>query len=243
MWRVERLERVAQTMDFSSSGQGQLSVENIVADGSVLINAVSLVDGSDPNLVQVHVCEHCGFTHCEPGGWVAFRRLGDLVLWVPCFDEMAADDFDTREYGPPKSWPGWPVFDAERYSNLSTLAPNLPQAELIPQLRSRTAIRLLQFDAPGRILGRFPDPPRLRRDLVVSSNCGDVAAHVASLEAVVADAWTNDSPVRLAGSSEAVVMYLDLPGTPAWEPLASPPQAFGISTQSGPFVTRDSGSA
>jgi hypothetical protein len=216
---------------------------SIIADGTVLLNAVSFVDVSDPNRVQVHVCEHCGFTHCESGGWVAFRRLGDQVLWMPCFDAMAADDFDAREYRPPDSWPAWPVFGAEEYLRLRALVPELSESELIPPLRSRTAARLLQHDAPGRALGHFPDAPRLRRDLVVSSGYGDVAAQVASLESTLADAWTNDSLVSVVEAGEPVTFYLDLPGTPGWDPLASARGAFRISSKSGPFVAREADSA
>jgi hypothetical protein len=231
-------------MDFSSSGLGQPTVTSIIADGSVLINAMALVDAAEPGQVQVHVCEHCGVTHCEPGGWVAFRRLGDQVLWVPCFEAMEAADSDAREYRPPSSWPGWPIFDPQHYLLVRTLAPELlPLPDAIPPLGSRTAARLLQFDAPGRVLGRFPDAPRLRRDLVVNSSCGDLSTRVACLEALLADAWSNDLPVQPADTGEVVAFYLDLPNTAAWEPLASTPGAFGISSRGGPFVTRGSGSA
>jgi hypothetical protein len=243
MWRVERLEMAERTMDFSSSDQGHVAVTSVVADGAILINAVSLIDLSNPNRVQAHVCEACGITHCEPGGWIAFRRLGDEVLWVPCFDAMAADDFGAREYRPPSSWPSWPVFDARLYSEARALIPELPEPAAIPALGSRTAIRLLQFDAPGRALGRFPDPPSLRRELIVASSSGEIPDRVASLEAVIAEAWTNDSPVIAADAPEPVVLYLDLPGTPEWCPLASEPGVFGISSRGGPFVTCKAGSA
>src|SRR5438067_11365940 len=84
-------------LDFSSSGQGSHSDFRLLADGELLANAVGLVEWAD-DPVQVHVCEACGVTRCETGGWLAFRRVGSAVVLIPAFEQMAENE---QEYRPP----------------------------------------------------------------------------------------------------------------------------------------------
>ena len=113
MWRVEDIEAIPIELDFSSSGQGRRSATAIEAAGIRLINAIELV-AVEPTATQVEVCECCGYSHCSPGGWIAFRRIGDHVIWIPAWDEMAKGEWETSEYWPPSFLrsKGAPVFNA-----------------------------------------------------------------------------------------------------------------------------------
>jgi hypothetical protein len=223
MWRVNTIETRDRVLDFSSSGQGRLETQAILADGVAIINAASLLDLDTPDEhVQVRVCEECGFSHCESGGWIALRRVGTSVLWIPCFELMAdPDGTGAREYAPPRFPTGLPLFPPDQYEVLRQLAPGFPALDAVPLLRSRAAVRLLQSEAPGRVLGRFPETPRLdRRDLFIASEPDELSDATAKLEALIENAWAADEAVQLGEGSTPVTFYLDLPGTPAWTPFA-----------------------
>jgi hypothetical protein len=243
MWHVESIEHVPRVLDFSSSGQGLREVTTLIADGICIANAVSLLDFANiDERLQVHICENCGVTGCEPGGWITLRRLGSAILWVPCFEAMAADVAAAREYAPPTYERGLPIFGAVTYEALRRHIPEFPPIELVAPLRSRDAIRLLQWHAPGRVLGRFPDPPRLRREAVLASDLGELDRAVDALEATVAGAWENDRPLREVENGNAKCFYLDLPGTPAWAPITEEIGVFSLYSREGPFVSATSSS-
>jgi hypothetical protein len=132
---------------------------------------------------------------------------------------------------------GLPIFDHERYEELRRRIRGFPPAGGVPSLHSRDAMRLLQRFAPGRVLGPFPDPPRLRRSLLLASDFGDLEQATDALEATVSDAWSNDRQLRDVASARAVTFYLDLPGTPDWSPVAEAPGVFSLCSREGPFVT------
>ena len=96
MWSVEVIATVPVELDFSSSGQGRRSATAIEAAGVRLFNAIELVD-VESAATQVEVWECCGVSHCSPGGWVAFRRIGDKVVWIPAWDEMAKGAWEESE--------------------------------------------------------------------------------------------------------------------------------------------------
>ena len=100
MWNVEDLEAVPVELDFSSSGQGRRSATAIETTGVRLFNAIELID-VEATATQVEVCECCGFSHCSHGGWVAFRRIGDRVVWIPAWDRMETGSWEQAEYRPP----------------------------------------------------------------------------------------------------------------------------------------------
>ena len=77
MWKINSLEIKPAILDFSSSEQGKREVSRLLSDGIELINAIELVDW-DSEDTQVLICEECGYVHCEPGGWVSFRRSDSL---------------------------------------------------------------------------------------------------------------------------------------------------------------------
>jgi hypothetical protein len=87
MWNVQDFDAVPVKLDFSSSGQGYCSATAIETAGVRLFNAIELID-VDAMATQVEVCESCGIPHCSSGGWVAFRRIGDCVAWIPAWDRM-----------------------------------------------------------------------------------------------------------------------------------------------------------
>ena len=191
----------------------------LIADGICIANAASLLDfANGRERLQVQICEDCGVTGCEPGGWITQRRLRSAILWVPAFEAMATDDAAAREYAPPAYAHGLPIFGSEIYEAIRRQLPEFPPIASVPPLRSRDAIRLLQWHAPARVLGCFPDPPKLQREAVLASNLGELDHAVKAFEVTLDDAWENDRPLREVQNARAVSFYLDLPGTTEWGP-------------------------
>lgn len=222
MWSVEAtdIEASAVALDFSSSGQGRRAATAVGAAGVRLFNAIELVD-VEPSATQVEVCECCGVPHCSPGGWVAFRRIGERVVWIPAWDGMEDGQWGMSEYSPPTFLQsrGAPVFSAPAWDRLRALHGGLPAARALPQIKSREAARLCQWSAPGRVLGTFPDVPRTRRDLLIAVTDGDLEAEAGCVDRCLRDHYEGEQAMEFVPQHISVTpieFWLDLPGTPSW---------------------------
>lgn len=230
MWRIQELEARAVELDFRSSGQGRRNDTSLVADGCRLVNAASLVD-FDPasDRVQVEVCEACGTTQCAQGGWISLRRLGAEVLWLPAFQAMS-DEQNSAEFAPPRymSQAGLPLFSEATYSTVRRHVGDLPALADIQPLDSRELALILQWEAPGSLLGSFPDPPRFRRDTVLAVDHGDVTEHVTTMVELLGRALDGAGMFTQSTAAPAVSFYLDLPGYPTWSPLVLCGRTWGL---------------
>lgn len=225
IWNVEpvHIETQAIELDFSSSGQGRRAATSVSSAGVRLFNAIELVD-VESSVAQVEVCESCGVPRCSPGGWVAFRRIGETVVWLPAWDELENDGWEASEYAPPSFLKsrGIPVFSAAAWVRLRGLKGRLPEACALPRLDSREAARLCQWSAPGRLLGEFPAVPSIRRDLLIAVAEGDLAAEAEFVDPCLRDHYERKRAVDLAPSNGPVAsieFWLDLPGAQAWRGL------------------------
>ena len=102
MWRIDEIVAAPVELDFSSSGGGRRAATAVTTAGDCLFNAIELVD-VEPTITQVQVCVCCGIPHCAPGNWVAFRRIGEDVVWVPAWSEMEKGEFEIRSTVRPHS--------------------------------------------------------------------------------------------------------------------------------------------
>ena len=221
MWSVEDIEASAVELDFSSSGQGRRAATAVSAAGIRLFNAIELVDVG-LSATQVEVCECCGFPHCSPGGWVAFRRIGERVVWVPAWDEMEKGKRAMSEYSPPSFLQshGAPVFSAPAWDRVRALHGGLPDARALPQINSRETARLCQWSAPGRVLGTFPAVPHTRRDLLIAVTNGDLGAEAECVDQCLRDHYEGKQAMEVVPQPISVApieFWLDLPGTPGWK--------------------------
>src|SRR5262245_26545027 len=139
MWSVEAgdIEASAVELDFASSGRGRRAATAVSAAGIRLFNAIELVE-SERSATRVEIRECCGAPHCAPGGWVAFRRIGERVTWVPAWDEMEEGQWERSEYRPPSFLQsrGVPVFSAPAWDRLRALHSGLPDARALPPIDS-----------------------------------------------------------------------------------------------------------
>ncbi|HHQ48325.1 MAG TPA: hypothetical protein ENK19_05515 [Acidobacteria bacterium] len=224
-FEVARFELVPRRLDFSSSNGKEVTVLSLETGGVSLVNAVELVE-ADADGTQVLVCEQCGITGCRRGGWVAMRRLGETVVWIPVWAEMEQDPDSEEEYAPPAllAEVGLPRFGVSVWEKLCDVIDELPPMGEVPVLTAAETARLLQWAAPGEVLGAFPDPPALRTDLLLAVSEGELeheAAAVAGLLGGLAGSRDAVTPAPPGLEPVPVTFHLDLPDLPAWSPAAS----------------------
>jgi len=240
MWRVQRVEAVPVELDFSSSGQERIAATAVRAGGVRLFNAIEFV-GFESGAMQVYTCECCGCTGCECGGWVTLRRLGECVVWIPAWDEMAEGEWEFREYEPPAflSSRGAPVFSSISWDHLRSLEKSLPSVEALPPLDSREAVRLCQWSAPQWVLGEFPAPPHLQRKAVLAVTEGELATEVEAINSFLRELSEVRGPMEVV-PSQAVVqpieLWLEHPDIPSWKRFAHVEDRLGIVVDDGPTL-------
>ena len=206
------------TLDFSSSGQGSHPAVQLLADGRLLANAIDLIDWRD-DPVQVRVCEECGTIRCATGGWLSFRRFGLHVLLIPAFSSLADDP---AEFRPPDlvSQHGFILISASAFQDMRRVVNELPAHEALSPLSRREAALVLQAMAPGQVLGVFPSSPFLDSSRVVASDTGSPTEQVSALNTVLSGLSASSAEATPPLSSGSPVMlFLDLPGMPPWQPL------------------------
>jgi hypothetical protein len=220
MWRINTLEAIPVELDFSSSGGSRHASHAIHAGDVRLVNALDLVD-FDPGGTQVHVCSCCGISHCEPGNWVALRRLGEFVVWVPALGHMEPGDWERNEYSPPGFMArfGAPYFVPRAWEQLRAWREDVPDISELPALSSREAVRALQWSAPRRILGKYPAKPQLHREGLVAVTNGDLETEVRAVDETLARYFDCDDALQIQPSfrvASHIEFWLDLPSVPAW---------------------------
>ena len=213
MWRIENPELRPATLDFTSSEQGYCEVTQLFSNGIELINAVELVEW-DSEDTQFLICEACGITNCEPGGWVSFRRSGSLIVILPAAEYVWAErEEDKKEYSPPRylKKQGIAWFDRSTYESLASQRSDFPRFEQVRQLNMREAALLFQWDAPAQVLGPAPIVT-VRHDLIIGSSEGDPAAHIKRLENLITDQYkgTSNAILRpLTSHDHPISIYLN----------------------------------
>lgn len=221
MWIVRDIAFSSAALHFSSSGQPDRTVTQIVADGVVFANAAELTRW-DEGSVQVIVCEACGYEQCQSGGWFAPRQAGELMVFVPLFDEMLEGGWERTEYAPPQYTEsrGVPAFTRAVAEELRRQCPQLPAATRLPLLSGAELVRCVQWAALMGILGTFPDQVRLRRELLAAVSEDDQDEAVARLSAVVRELLGAPTvELRQDDGQAHITFYLDGPGFPSWSPI------------------------
>jgi hypothetical protein len=218
MWAVQNIEFHPVEMDFRSSGLGRYSSTAAFADGVELANALSLLDFTR-GPVQLSVCGQCGVAGCKPGDWVSIRRLGDGIVLIPSFADL--EESQAGEYRPPTfiSEKGVALVRGPALQALGERVPVFQDLDRWPWLTAREFARVMQWEAPARILGEFPSPPKLQSKLVVAVDPGEQEEMMSALDALLVRAFACNEPVTL-GVGEPIAFYLDLPGIAEWVPLA-----------------------
>ncbi|MEM9402381.1 MAG: hypothetical protein AAGA44_07840 [Pseudomonadota bacterium] len=232
--QVSDFATIRRELDFSSSGQGKFNATQVVANGVTLINSVELLDVSG-FVAQLLVCEACGVTGCEPGSWVAIRRSGDHVLFVPWLEGMDGGEWESANYSPPKymAEAGPLVFDSDAFAELQRSSGEFPSLTEIPEINSLEVLSCIQLTAPGFVLGPVGRPAKLDADNIVAVTEGDLEEEIAEFSTLVSavnDGVENshsESPIRITE------FHLDIPTFPAWRPFGYTKDGVAVLNLSG----------
>ena len=80
---------------------------------------------------------------------------------------------------------GMPVFEPDDYARLRRWCGGLPAIEAVPVLTGGELLRCLQWEAPARVLGKFPAEIQLDQDLLLAASDGEVSDAAAMLESAI----------------------------------------------------------
>jgi hypothetical protein len=216
---ITNVDMRPRTLDFSSSSQGHVDVRAAVFGTILLANAIELL-ASRSGAVQLIVCEECGVTGCWMGGWACFRRMGPHIVQIPAFEKMEGDGVE--EAGPPSYMTTHAVvrYANAAYGQLLASGTSLPPADELPRLTAREAVRILQWEAPLQVLGRFPHPPEPNFDAIIACSDGDVESERHNLRDLVGSFFARNSPVKCESADRLRSFFLDSPGYTEWCPVS-----------------------
>jgi hypothetical protein len=171
MWTASNFSTYQRQFDFSSSEQGRPTYTTLKADDEVLINMVELFEGDDNSTFQFQICEHCGFTQCQPGNWLSIRQTENYILFIPAFDEILKEH-ELNEYTPPYFFntKGALILTVNQFEDLKERVSAFRKLTDIKPLTGFEASSLYKWDTPHRMFGEFPNFKSLRVDHILCAS-------------------------------------------------------------------------
>jgi hypothetical protein len=224
MWTASNFSTYQRQFDFSSSEQGKPTYTTLKADDEVLINMIELFDSDDNSTFQFHICEHCGFTQCQPGNWLSIRRSGNYILFIPAFDEILQEP-ELNEYAPPSFFntKGTFVLTTNQFEELKEKVPAFKKLDVLKQLTGFEASSLYKWDTPHRMFGQFPNFKSLRTDHILHTTEFDeqkvfsiILDKLKNLEAA-----NKAELIAIENTETAISIFLDSSPTTEWKALCT----------------------
>jgi hypothetical protein len=184
MWTSRSFHTYKKIYDFSSSEQGQFTFTALRIDEDDFINMIEALDGEigKNQVFQTIICDACGTYRCASGNWVAIRRSGRYILFIPAFEEIMGDVDKTECYDPPyllrKKGSFW--LDDSAFVEFKHLVPELDRLDSIVPLSKHELAWLFRWDTPCYLFGEFPSftPARKEHILVFSDFKNDDAFRI-----------------------------------------------------------------
>lgn len=221
---VSSFELRQRKLDFRSSGQGFFDATALIANDIELVNAVERLEFSDET-VQLVVCEQCGFPNCAPGSWAGIRRVDEQIVLIPALSAMREGEFELREYAPPAYMrtQGLPMFSTAVYDELRRETGTFPDQSFIHPCTSLDALDLLQFTAPGGVLGELGSTAVLQSEWIVAVTEGDLSQEIETFKELICAVQKGEEKLHSMRPERLVEFHLDLLGFPSWRPFGYGP--------------------
>lgn len=209
-------------LDFTSSGQGTFSATALFVGGVQIVNAIELLDFDDvEDSVQLLVCEECGIPGCQPGNWASIRHFRRQIVFLPAVGAARQGEWEANEYQPPEYMRtnGFPTFSAEDYAELRRETARFPAARSVNKCNSLETLDLLQFLAPGRILGDLGSPAKLQPHSILAVTKGELGQEIDVLNKLILSAQKGEDGLCSERPARVVEFLVDRPGFPTWRPF------------------------
>jgi len=219
-------------MDFSSSGQTVVDVTALYADGGNLMNAIELME-FDCDPIQFQVCDHCGYAGCSSGDWLSIRKIGESIIILPAFTVMDVGEWEASEYDPPyfTRTKGSMLLEAEKYEELRSLVKDLPTLSEVQKISSYEISRLLQWEAPFRMFGDYPNPITIKNDLLCTTSLQSDEIAIDELKKIMNNFQSNKVDIELSpisGGDEKISFFLEGTEFLEWVPMVKKNNSFGL---------------
>ncbi len=220
-------------MDFSSSGQAIVDVTALYADGESLMNAIELME-FDRDPIQFIVCDHCGYPGCSSGNWLSIRKIGENVIIFPAFTAMDDGEWESSEYKPPHftRTKGSILLENGQYEEFRSLVKNISALSEVKKISSYEISRLLQWEAPFRMLGDYPNPITIKNDLPYTTSLQNDEQAVDELKNLMNHFQSSKLDIDLvpiSGEDEKVSFFLDGTDFIEWVPMVKRNNDFGLA--------------
>ncbi len=237
MWKPQVFESKSQKLDFTSSAQGVVDVTAIYCDGQKLANAIEFME-CDENPIQFFVCEECGYPQCATGNWLSLRKIGNYVFFLPAFESMDEGEWESSEYTPPyfTNVKGSLLLTEKQFGEIKKHIKMLPGINNIPELSSYEACRMLQWEAPFRVLGLYPINVEFKGKLLTTTSFKDDASVSHELNKLLTQFFSEKVAlcvVPIMEDDEEISFFLDGTDFIEWVPLIKRANNFGLKLLDG----------
>jgi len=236
MWTPKEFSTKQKKMDFSSSGQAEVEVTALYADGQNLMNAIELME-FDCDPIQFQVCDHCGYSGCASGDWLSIRKVGKSVIILPAFTVMDDGEWESSEYDPPyfTRTKGSILLESEKYEEFRKLTKGIPTLSEVKKISSYEVARLLQWEAPFRMFGDYPNPITIKSDLLCTTSLESDDLAVDELKKLMNHFQSSKLEIDLipiSGEDEKISFFLDGTEFMEWVPMVKRNNVFGLMLSS-----------
>ena len=179
MWEIENISTKKRHLDFTSSGQGTFVGTAIYSNDTLVFNQIESIEnhGEDEQVFQAIICEHCGYTHCEPGNWIALRKAGEFYIFLPAFEWIIEEEEALKsEYLPPNyiSTDGAAVLTSKTYEQLQELIAAFKEVQRVRNLTGTEASLLYKYETPQRLFGNLPRIESLKEERILIVSEGEL---------------------------------------------------------------------
>lgn len=238
MWQLTHPTIKSTVLNLVDIGQGETTVAQLWQDDIRLINVLDRVNWPDAEAnFQFELCETCGLVGCQSEGWVSVRQLGSKVVVLPAFQRIdQANESLKQEYLPPVCLQDGAIWvEKSDYQALKSLAP-FPDFKQLPGLTAWEAAKLIQWEAPQKILGDIYSSPQLPNDLVIASSEGSFLEQVPIFSELLAQLLASDTSViiqTIQPQEQVISFYLDLAGIPQWNALVYNGECYQLYLEPG----------
>jgi len=224
VWEVKSISTEKRTLNFESSGQGVHVGTSIYANNELLFNqAESIQDhGDGEHVFQSIICDHCGFSHCESGNWIALRRIGDVHLILPVFDWIIEEEDSLKnEYFPPKyiSSQGAGIIDSSTFDKLKELITPFKEIHEVKELTGKELATLYKYETPTRLFGDLPKIGQIKKDQIIGCSEGEVSLYLKLIDEKIhqIEKCSTVQLVKMDDNYRFVSFFLDDLGSTEWK--------------------------